>query len=97
MAWVYILYSSKRDIFYIGATESSPEERLKKHVEKYYPGNFTTTTNDWELFYRLECENMHQALLIEKHIKKMKSRKYLDNINKFPEISEKLKQLYTAH
>jgi putative endonuclease len=94
MAFVYILYSRKRDIFYIGATATSPKERLEKHIEKYYPGNFTTTVNDWELFYGLECENMRQALLIEKHIKKMKSRKYLNNINKFPEISLKLKQLY---
>ncbi|MEY3084859.1 MAG: hypothetical protein RL037_1039, partial [Bacteroidota bacterium] len=33
---------------------------------------------------------------IEAHIKQMKSRKYIENLVRFPEISQKLKDKYSA-
>jgi putative endonuclease len=38
----------------------------------------------------LESTSENQARLIEKHIKKMKSKTYIHNLVKYPEIAEKL-------
>jgi len=35
-----------------------------------------------------------QARMIETHIKRMKSRKYIENLMKYPAIAEKLKEKY---
>jgi putative endonuclease len=40
---------------------------------------------------------MKQAFQIEKHIKRMKSKKYIKDLKKFPDISEKLKLKYPTH
>jgi putative endonuclease len=39
---------------------------------------------------------MKQALRIEKHIKNMKSKKYIEDIKKYPEITERLKEKYCS-
>lgn len=39
--------------------------------------------------------SMSQALKIEDHIKRMKSVKYFQSLNAYPEMSEKLKQKYS--
>ena len=46
--YVYILYSSSKDKFYIGYT-SNIEERLIRHNQK--SKGFTGTTNDWKIVY----------------------------------------------
>jgi len=38
----------------------------------------------------MECENKTQALAIEKHIKSMKSKIYIENLKKYPEMVTKL-------
>jgi putative endonuclease len=38
----------------------------------------------------IPCESVTQAILIEKRIKKMKSRKYIENLKKYPEMIEKI-------
>ena len=94
-AYVYILYSPSDDSFYIGATTIRPEERLGRHLEGYYENKFTRKVKDWELFLQIECVSMEQALLIEKHIKKMKSKVYISNLKFFSSIIEKLKIKYS--
>ena len=49
---------------------------------------------DWVLVFKILCVNKKQAMLIEKHIKSMKSRKYIENLIKYPEISQKLLEKY---
>ncbi len=83
-------------MYYIGATTISTENRLDRHLEKYYDGKFTSKIADWELFLEFRCASMKQALLIESHIKKMKSKKYITDLKKFPSIFEKLKIKYFA-
>ena len=92
----YILYSSSLDKFYIGFTQEPLESRLKKHRQGFYNRSFTKITTDWDVYYFIVCECTAQALSIEKHIKKMKSRTYLENLKKYSEISIKLKQKYTC-
>jgi putative endonuclease len=88
MAVVYILYSKKADSFYIGSCNNL-EERLKQHSEKMFTG-FTSKQNDWELHYSISDLKYNQARSIETHFKKMKSRKYLQNLILFPDITTKL-------
>ena len=96
MPFVYILYSPSSNQFYTGATTVAVESRLEWHLIKHYENNFTTKTQDWEQFFEIECDNMNQALKIEKHIKSMKSKKYITDLKKYPEISEKLKLKYSS-
>jgi len=88
MASVYILYSKNADKFYIGSCYNL-EERLKQHQDKTFMG-FTSNENDWELFYSINDLEYKQARGIEVHIKKMKSRKYLQNLILFSEITDRL-------
>ena len=91
MAYCYILYSETADTFYIGITSETPELRLEKHLSDFYQKpKFTNIANDWKIFWSIECHDIIVARKIEKHLKKMKSRKYLENLIKYPEIANKL-------
>lgn len=46
---------------------------------------------DWELYLSIDELTYQQARLIEIHIKKMKSKTYIQNLAKYPEIIERLK------
>ncbi len=92
MICCYIIFSEKLNRFYIGATQNGVEQRLLEHNNQFYGSSvFTATTNDWKLFLSIECNSFSQALRIEKGIKKMKSRKYLENLKKYPSMIEQLK------
>ncbi|MBL0180961.1 MAG: GIY-YIG nuclease family protein [Chitinophagaceae bacterium] len=95
-AYVYILYSALDDSFYTGATTIKTEKRLNRHLDEYYENKFTSKLKDWELFLEIECFSMKQALLIEKHIKRMKSKVYIANLKKHPLIIGRLKEKYSA-
>ncbi|QLC66707.1 GIY-YIG nuclease family protein [Flavobacterium sp. LPB0248] len=88
MHFVYILYSVKLNRFYTGYT-SNFDNRMEFHrnAESH---KFTANAEDWELYLKIECENKSQALSIEKHIKNMKSKTYIENLIKYPEIIDKL-------
>jgi putative endonuclease len=90
----YILYSKQLDIFYTGITQENIESRLSKHNQASYGFHFTSRANDWEVFLLIECDSVSQSMKIEKHIKKMKSKKFIYNLKLFPQIIEKLKQQY---
>ena len=95
MYFTYIIFSPKLHKFYIGSTELHPPERLKLHNDKFY-GNekFTTAGIPWQLFWFLECPSKKTAICIEKHIKRMKSKKYIHNLTKYPSMAEKLLHKY---
>ena len=89
MHHVYILYSQSLNKYYTGET-SNLEKRLNHHNTGFYKSAFTTITDDWVLFYKIDCEDIFQARKIEKYIKLMKSNKYILNLKLYPEIREKL-------
>jgi putative endonuclease len=93
MAAVYILYSKSRNNYYVGSCLNL-DERLEEHKTKKYADSFTTIADDWELFYCIGDLEYKQARNIENHIKKMKSRTYIDNLKKYQEISIKLKNRF---
>ena len=86
----YILYSQTLKKYYIGVTIENVSSRLQKHNELLYGSHFTSQVSDWELFYQIVCSCTTQMLQIEKHIKRMKSKVYIENLKKRPEMKEKL-------
>jgi putative endonuclease len=91
MAYCYILYSPTINRFYVGSTELEPEQRLELHNIQYYGDKkFTARANDWALFLEIQCNSVQQARKIESHIKRMKSKTYIKNLKKYPELREKL-------
>lgn len=89
MAAVYILYSPSLNKFYIGSCIDLTE-RLKQHFSKISPHAFTSTAKDWIVSLSLTDLSYRQARSIESHIKKMKSKKYIENLKRFPELALKL-------
>jgi putative endonuclease len=90
---VYILYSASIDTYYIGQTDDIAI-RFQQHKNHSGSDTFTKRAEDWKEFLQIKCTSRVQALSIEKHIKRMKSRKYLINLLVYPEIAEKLLEKY---
>ena len=97
MCYCYILHSPSTDTFYVGSTGTSIDERIERHLNKYYGNSkFTAKFNDWVLFHSIPCNSFKQALAIERHIKNMKSKKYIKNLKLYPEITDKLLSIYDS-
>jgi putative endonuclease len=94
MFFCYIIYSQNLDRFYIGYTHETINTRIDNHNSAKFENSYTSNSNDWKLFFSVECSSQKQALNIEKHIKRMKSRHYMQNLTIYPEISEKLLKKY---
>ncbi|AYN66350.1 GIY-YIG nuclease family protein [Euzebyella marina] len=94
MPFVYVVQSKTTDRFYVGVT-ADLKERLIWHIDYNKNEGFTKKGIPWEYYFTLEVENMTIALKIERHIKRMKSRVYIQNLVKYPEISMKLLEKYS--
>ena len=93
MAYVYILYSKKLNKYYTGSCLEL-SERLEQHRNKKIADSFTAKTDDWDVFYQADDLEYKQARKIELHIKKMKSRKYIEDLKNYSELLIKLKEKY---
>ena len=94
MASVYILFSKKLDRFYTGSCENL-DYRIEQHSNKHFINSFTAKAEDWELFFSIDHLQYTQARMIEEHIKRMKSKTYIENLRKYPEIIQKLMTKYS--
>ena len=56
--------------------------------------SYTHFTTDWELFLIIRCDIIEQAIFVESKIKRMKSRKYIENLKKYPELVDKILKEY---
>ncbi len=90
---VYILHSAKLNRFYIGYT-SDFETRIEFH-KNAAAHKYTSNASDWIVFLKILCKSKSQGLKIERHIKKMKSTRYIENLLKYPEIILKLLEKYS--
>ena len=90
---VYILYSPTLDSFYVGQTEDF-DKRFQWHKDELFDRSHTKRAEDWTVFLIIECISRKQAVNIESHIKRMKSKKYISDLIKYPDIIEKLKAKY---
>ncbi len=79
MSFVYILKSDKNDRYYIGSTDN-----YKKRISQHNSGNVTFTRNirPLKLVLVQEYSNIKQARKIEKRLKALKRRDYIDKIVK---------------
>jgi len=73
--------------YYVGATQNNVAQRVIKHNNAHYGKNhFTAVAKDWVVFLDIKVSSFEHALRIEKHIKKMKSKIYIQNLKKYPEM-----------
>ena len=93
MASVYILYSESKRKYYVGSCQNI-SERFDQHTSKFFNRSFTSIANDWINFLSIEGLSYRQARDIERHIKKMKSRVYIENLKKYPELVGKLRNRF---
>lgn len=77
--YVYIIYSESFDRFYIGETVDVAG-RIMQHNTGFYDGSSTKYASDWSLYLSIRCENRIQALKLERFIKQMKSRKFINKL-----------------
>jgi putative endonuclease len=85
MHYLYIIYSESKDKYYVGET-NDPEFRLKLHNQHAFDKSFTKIAEDWQLKLNYDCQNRSDAIYLEKFIKRMKSRKFIQKIIDQPEI-----------
>jgi len=90
---VYILYSTSLDKHYIGYS-NNVVSRLAYHNDVNRNAIWTKRGIPWELYFRIDGLSEKQAIMLERHIKKMKSRKYISNLKKYPELVEKVKNKF---
>ncbi|MGB3007753.1 MAG: GIY-YIG nuclease family protein [Chitinophagaceae bacterium] len=93
MAAVYILFSPSANKYYTGSCKDITE-RLEQHLSESISGAFTVIAKDWMLYLLISDLEYKQARLIEGHIKKMKSRIFIENLKKYPELVLKLRNTY---
>ncbi|RKS01513.1 MULTISPECIES: GIY-YIG nuclease family protein [unclassified Flavobacterium] len=85
MHFLYVLYSASANKFYVGETNDI-DNRLLKHNNHSYDGSFTKIAGDWKVVLLFECISKDQAFRLEKFIKKMKSKIFIEKIIVNPEI-----------
>jgi len=75
MHWVYIIYSTSADKYYIGSS-SNPEGRLLAHNHRQNKG-FTKRYQPWTLVFSESYPTKAEAEAAEHRIKSYKSRKMI--------------------
>ena len=76
-SYCYILFSSKLDKYYVGPT-SDIQRRLAEHNRR--KEKFTSIGIPWVLVYQELFDTLQAARQREQYIKKMKSRKFIENL-----------------
>ena len=78
MFFVYIIYSSIKEKFYIGQTNDI-EDRLRRHNS----GQSLATKNGipWKMIYSIQLNSRSEAVILETKIKKRGAKRYLQDIN----------------
>lgn len=95
MASVYILYSKAIDAYYTGSCVDISQS-LQQHLEQTFLDSYTRKASDWILHLSIDHLEYQQARKIEKHIKSMKSRKYIEDLKRYPEMVLRLVEKYSA-
>ena len=73
--YLYILYSSSLDQYYIGHTENL-SDRIFRH--NHSGSKSTKKANEWIIKYKESFETRSEAMQRELEIKNKKSRKYIE-------------------
>ncbi len=76
MFYVYILYSKTKDRFYTGYTDDL-ERRISQHNLGKTPS--TKYGIPWEIYWTSHALSKHDALILEKRIKKRGAKRFLQS------------------
>ncbi|CAH0336950.1 hypothetical protein FVB9288_02681 [Flavobacterium sp. CECT 9288] len=79
MYFIYILYSQKLDRYYVGTTDDV-DKRLVEHNSGLYSNSFTSKGIPWDLRLCFECDSSTTAYDLERFLKRMKSRVFLEKV-----------------
>ena len=80
MYYIYILYSSRGDKFYVGYS-SNYQLRLIQHNTQEYFNTYTSKYRPWKISAVFECSSEEStAIKTERFIKKQKSRKLIEQL-----------------
>jgi putative endonuclease len=90
---VYIIWSDSIKKYYVGTT-NCVDNRLQEHNSGKYKTSYSSKGIPWILVMQIDDLNSKQAYQIENHIKKMKSKRYIENLIKYPEMSVKLRDRF---
>ena len=71
--FLYILYSTKADRYYVGESVD-PVERSGQHNQHLYKSSATAIATDWAVQVSVSCDDRSHARRIEKWTKSQKSR-----------------------
>jgi len=77
--FIYILYSTSLDRYYVGMT-SNIDERLRRHLSIHT--GFTGKAKDWKVVFHETFNSKEAAMKREKQIKSWKSRKLIEDLIK---------------
>ena len=69
--WLYILYSSSLDKFYVGSTHDL-DGRMRRHLSNH--SGYTSAAKDWQLVYQEGFTSREGALQRERQIKNWKNK-----------------------
>ena len=83
--FLYILHSKTSTKYYVGETHDV-KERILEHNQHKYANSFSKIANDWTLALAFECNDRSEALFLERFVKKMKSKIFIEKIIRNPEI-----------
>ena len=85
MYFIYIIYSKKLDRYYVGTTDDVLK-RMGEHNSGFYSEAYTVKGMPWVLSLSFEYELSEKAYGIEKFLKRMKSRIFLEKVIGNPNI-----------
>jgi|GEM_PF-1843080 len=73
-----------------------PVFRIVKYNSNTYKNAFTRIADDWELKLTIACENRLEALKVERYIKSMKSRRFIEKLINIRSFFEGFKKIIAA-
>jgi putative endonuclease len=92
MHFVYIIFSQQADHYYVGEP-AFPDGRLKEHNSGKYFKASTKKGKDWIIMLLIKCKDRSGAIKIERYIKEMKSRKFIESLIQDKEFRLKFIQI----
>ena len=60
--------------------------RLEQHNQHHFKKNFTKAAKDWKVVLCKKCKSKEDAIYLERFIKRMKSKKFIQKVIEDPKI-----------
>ncbi len=79
MHFIYIIHSANLSRYYVGET-INVEGRIGQHNQSHYESASTRFSQDWQLKLVFQTVTKSEALIVEKYIKSMKSKRFIEKL-----------------